>query len=200
MAEETQMGQNREPLQKGTSAERMKQSSLAQEIYQYVSSMVTVLVTLILLFTFVARLSVVDGASMEPTLLHGDVVLVRTLFYTPRQGDVVVLTKQSFQPESIVKRVIAVGGQRVRVDYGSGIIYVDDVPMEKNLWDVVPGPYYPEELLEVTVPEGYIYVMGDHRTVSADSRYPLIGLVDQRCVIGQGVMVLFPFSDLGMLL
>jgi signal peptidase I len=200
MAEEAQMEQNRPAPRQELPAGRVKKPPLAQELYQYASSMLAVLVGLILIFTFVARLSVVKGASMEPTLTEGDVLLVRTLFYTPRPGDVVVLTKESFGTESIVKRVIAVGGQQVRVDYGAGKVFVDGVALEEEgIWGVFPGPCYPEELLEVTVPEGCLYVLGDNRMVSLDSRYPAIGLVDERCVIGQGVMVLFPFSDLGML-
>jgi len=179
---------------------RVQKSSLAQEIYQYLSSMVVVMVSMILIFAFVARLSVVEGASMENTLFEGDVVLVRSLFYTPEQGDVVVLTKESFQEESIVKRVIAVAGQRVYVDYAAGAVYVDGVALEEDYISAfVTGPNYPDELIDVTVPEGHIYVLGDNRGVSLDSRYPPIGLVDERCVIGQGIMVLFPLSDLGLL-
>ena len=193
--------EERTPLRSGGArSARARKGSVAQEIYQYLSSMVVVMVSMILIFAFVARLSVVEGASMENTLFEGDVVLVRSLFYTPEQGDVVVLTKESFQEESIVKRVIAVAGQRVYVDYAAGAVYVDGVALEEDYISAfAPGPNYPDEVIDITVPEGHIYVLGDNRSVSLDSRYPPIGLVDERCVIGQGIMVLFPLSDLGLL-
>ena len=170
------------------------------ETYQNVRTLVSVLAVLILLFTFVLRLVVVSGPSMENTLQDRDTMLVWSLGYHAKQGDVVVLTKKSYQEDSIVKRVIATEGQTVEIDYFSSTVVVDGEPLEEDYikeWMYVPS--YGEGLNNITVPEGCIFVLGDNRNESADSRYPAIGIVDERCVIGRAVMVLFPFGSFGLL-
>ena len=168
------------------------------DMYLNVRVLVSMMAAFVLMFTFVARIIVVSGPSMENTLIEGDLILIWSLGYTPKQGDIVVLTQESYQEDSIVKRVIATGGQRVDIDYGTGTVYVDDVPLEEDytkermLFPSYPG--YGEGINHVTVPEGCIFVMGDNRNQSADSRYPDIGIVDTRCVIGRGMTVIFPFN------
>ena len=102
------------------------------EVYQNVRTLATVLASLILIFTFVVRVVIVSGPSMENTLQDGDAMLVWSLGYSPRQGDVVVLTQPAYQEDSIVKRVIATGGQTVDIDYASGTVYVDGVPLRED--------------------------------------------------------------------
>ena len=171
-----------------------------RELYQNVRTLVTVLAVLILAFTFLGRIIVVSGPSMENTLQNGDAMLVWSLGYSPKQGDVVVLTKRSYQEDSIVKRVIATEGQTVDIDYGSGAVYVDGIALEDDyIKEAMRVPSYGEGNNHVTVPEGCLFVMGDNRNQSADSRYPAIGIVDERCVIGRAVMVLFPVSNLKIL-
>ena len=165
------------------------------ELYLNVRVLVGMMAVFVLLFTFVARIIVVSGPSMENTLIERDLILVWSLGYTPKQGDVVVLTQESYQEDSIVKRVIAVEGQRVDIDYSSGAVEVDGVPLREDYTkEKMLLPSYGEGINHVTVPEGCIFVMGDNRNHSADSRYPDIGIVDTRCVIGRGVAVMFPFS------
>ena len=169
--------------------------SAGLDLYLNVRVLVGMMAAFVLMFTFVARIIVVSGPSMENTLIEGDLIFVWSLGYTPKQGDVVVLTQESYQEDSIVKRVIAVGGQRVDIDYTSGTVYVDDVPLKEDYTKermFLPG--YGEGVNHVTVPEGCIFVMGDNRNQSADSRHPSIGIVDARCVIGRGLTVVFPFS------
>jgi len=181
-------------------APRQKRQEEGSEAYQNVRTLVSVLAVLILLFTFVLRLVVVSGPSMENTLQDRDTMLVWSLGYHAKQGDVVVLTKKSYQEDSIVKRVIATEGQTVEIDYFSSTVYVDGVALEEDYikeWMYVPS--YGDVINNVTVPEGCIFVMGDNRNESADSRYPAIGIVDERCVIGRAVMVLFPFGNFGVL-
>ena len=168
------------------------------DMYLNIRVLVSMMAAFVLMFTFVARIIVVSGPSMENTLLGGDLILVWSLGYTPKQGDIVVLTQESYQEDSIVKRVIAVGGQKVDIDYSTGTVYVDGVPLEEDYTKEkmqFPGyPGYGEGINHVTVPEGCIFVMGDNRNHSADSRYPDIGVVDTRCVIGRGLTVIFPFN------
>ena len=172
------------------------------DLYLNVRILVSMMAAFVLLFTFVARIIVVSGESMEDTLIEGDLILVWSLGYTPRQGDIVVLTQESYQKDSIVKRVIATGGQTVEINYNTSTVKVDGVPLEEDYTkeELMMVPYYEgttevnEGIAEVTVPEGSIFVMGDNRNHSADSRYKRIGIVDTRCVIGRGLSVIFPFS------
>ena len=177
-----------------------KDTSLGYELYLNVRTLVFVLAALILIFTFVVRIIVVSGSSMENTLQNGDSMLVWCLGYEPKQGDIVVLTQRSYQEDSLVKRVIATEGQRVDIDYDTGTVYVDGTPLEEDyIKEAMKVPNYGEGVNHVTVPEGCIFVMGDNRNDSADSRYPSIGIIDTRSVIGRAVMVLFPFQDFTLL-
>lgn len=189
---EEKQAENAKPEEKKTQA--------GSELYQNVRTLATVLAALILIFTFVVRVIVVSGPSMENTLFGGDAMLVWSLGYNPKQGDIVVLTQPNYQEDSIVKRVIATGGQTVDIDYDTNTVMVDGVVLAEDYikeWMLVPS--YGTENSHVTVPEGHIFVMGDNRNESADSRFPVIGVIDERCVIGRAVMVVFPFSRFELL-
>lgn len=172
-----------------------KDSSGGRELYMNVRVLVTMMAVFVMVFTFVARIIVVSGPSMESTLWGGDLILVWGLGYTPRQGDIVVLTQENYQEDSIVKRVIATEGQRVDIDYSANAVRVDGELLEEDyIKEQMFVPSYGEGINHVTVPEGCLFVMGDNRNQSADSRYPDIGIVDTRCVIGRGLAVMFPFE------
>ena len=150
----------------------------------------------VLLFTFVIRLIGVDGHSMVPTLQDGDRLLVLSslLYDDYAYGDIVVLRKSEFLEEPIVKRVIATEGQTVDIDFESGSVYVDgtllDEPYVNELTFLQEGTEFP-----LTVPEGCIFVMGDNRNHSSDSRDARLGTVDTRYVIGKAVFLAFPGTD-----
>ena len=191
--------QEPEAAEKPAGARPARQSRGAEppgrELYSNIRFLAVLMAVLILFFTFVARFVVVSGASMENTLLNGDVVLVWRLGYAPKQNDIVVLTQKTFQEDSIIKRVIAVEGQTVDIDYDEGIVYVDGEPLdEPYIKEQMRVPGFGEGINHVTVPEGCIFVMGDNRNNSGDSRLPSIGIIDDRCVIGKSVMVCFPFG------
>ena len=174
-------------------AQAKKDSSTGRELYMNVRVLVTMMGVFVLLFTFVARVIVVSGPSMQNTLFGGDLILVWSLGYTPEPGDVVVLTQESYQEDSIVKRVIATAGQQVDIDYDTSTVRVDgEVLDEPYIKEMMLLPSWGEGINHVVVPEGCMVVMGDNRNHSADSRYPAIGIVDTRCVIGRGTVVLFP--------
>jgi signal peptidase I len=169
-----------------------------RELYFFLQNMVWFIPILIIAFTFIGRIIPVSGPSMIPTLQDGDMMLLQHMFYEPKQGDVVVLSKDGFHDGvAIVKRVIAVGGQTVKIDYDTNTVYVDGVALDE--------PYIKEAMVanwaswttEAVVPEGCIFVMGDNRNVSDDSRDPALGIVDVRRVIGHSLCVFFPFSDFG---
>ncbi len=197
-AERNSQARPAQPAQEGgelSGGKPRRETSGGRELYMNVRVLVSMMAVFVMMFTFVARIIVVSGPSMENTLWGGDLILVWGLGYTPKQGDVVVLTQESYQEDSIVKRVIAVGGQTVDIDYSAGVVYVDGQPLdEPYIREEMYFPGYGEGINHVTVPEGCLFVMGDNRNESADSRYPDIGIVDTRCVIGRGVAVMFPLE------
>lgn len=177
-----------------------EKGSFKLDLYFWTQALVMALVFLILTFTLVGRVIGVVGSSMLPTLHEGDLVLLQSVGYTPKQGDVVVLRKPAFMEEPVVKRVIAVGGQHVKVDYVSGKVYVDGVALDDSYINEPmrdPMALY-MTVLDVTVPEGSIYVMGDNRNHSSDSRHEDLGTVDNRYVLGKALCVMMPLSDFGV--
>ena len=175
-------------------ARARKEASDGKDLYLNMRVLVTMMSVFVLMFTFAARIIVVSGPSMENTLINGDLMLVWSVGYKPAQGDVVVLTQESYQEDSIVKRVIATEGQQVDIDYNTSTVYVDGMPLgEDYIKERMYVPAWGEGLNHLVVPEGCIFVMGDNRNHSADSRLPDIGIVDTRCVIGHGLAVIFPF-------
>ena len=173
-----------------------QRKSPGRDLYEWVQALVCSVLAVVVVFTFLIRLIGVDGHSMLPTLQDGDRLLVlNSMFYHDYQyGDVVVLRKDTFLDEPIVKRVIATGGQTVDIDFASGAVYVDGVPLEE---DYVNDLTFLEEGTEfpLTVPEGSIFVMGDNRNHSNDSRDSRLGTVDSRYVIGRAVFLAFPGPD-----
>ena len=168
----------------------------SREAYEWVQALVCSVLAVVVLFTFGARLIGVDGHSMLPTLQNGDRMLVLNamLYHDYQYGDVVVLRKDTFLKEPIVKRVIATAGQTVDIDFDSGTVYVEGEALRE---DYVNELTFLEEGTEfpLTVPEGHIFVMGDNRNRSSDSRDSNLGTVDTSYVIGRAVAVAFPGVD-----
>ena len=191
-----------EPQESGEEESRLSdRDALKVDLYFWLQALVLALVALILLFTFVGRITPVVGESMLPTLHEGDVMLIRDIGYTdPQPGDIVVLTKEFDAARGpIVKRIIAVEGQTVDIDYQTGTVYVDGEALdEPYLNEPMEEPWY-EDLTSVTVPEGSVFVMGDNRNHSNDSRDVTLGTVDERYVLGRAVCVLLPFQNFGMI-
>ena len=168
------------------------------DLYDWLQCIVSALVTCILLFTFVARTCGVVGPSMENTLYEGERLIISNLFYTPRRGDIVIFRKDSFRDEAIVKRIIALEGQTVDIDFIEGSVYVDGERIEED---------YIKELTyrsldfegEITVPKGCVFVLGDNRNHSNDSRDALIDCVDTRYIIGKAYWRIAPLERVGSL-
>ena len=168
----------------------------AENLYDWLESLVTALVACILIFIFLFRVVNVDGSSMVPTLQNADKVVVSRLARNYRSGDIVVLTKVSYGDESLVKRVIATEGQTIDIDFDAGIVYVDG--------EALVEPYIAEPTRRsldfdgpVTVPEHCVFCMGDNRNRSSDSRRSTIGMIDTRCVIGKVIFRIWPIAKLG---
>lgn len=152
-------------------------------VYDVVSIFTTALVIIALLFTFVIRFVGVDGSSMEPTLNHGDWLVVSAINNNIEVGDIVISTQPNSFNEPLVKRVIAKGGQTIDINFESGDVFVDgkklNEPYIKELTHTSEGVSFP-----LTVPEGTLFLMGDNRNGSTDSRSNLVGCVDERYVLG----------------
>ena len=175
--------------------------SFRQSLLEWVEVIVGSVVFVTILLTFVARIITVDGSSMSPTYENGDRVLATSLAGPADQGDVVILVNVLEEP--IIKRVIATEGQTVDFDYEAGVVYVDGQPVDETQFGLENGitsePFSSFELLEFpqTVPEGCVFVLGDNRAVSEDSRYQDVGMIDERNILGKAVFHLFPFQSLG---
>ena len=161
----------------------------------------------VLIFNCFARLTRVDGASTDNTLKDGELLIISDLFYQPQQGDIVVLNKKTADlpgwngKKAIVKRVIALGGQTVDIDYGAGVVYVDgealDEPYIKEEM-FLPDSYYMYNT-HWEVPEGSVFVMGDNRNNSTDSRDERLGPVEEDYILGQAVLALWPLEKFGLM-
>lgn len=173
-------------------------TAVKRDLFSWLQALVFALIILIICFTFLGRIISVVGGSMFPTLHDRDMLLLQCVGYTPKQGDVVVLNKPFDNvTDPIVKRIIATGGQTVRIDYDEAKVYVDEVALDEPYINETMRPPNYEALTSVVVPEGSIFVMGDNRNASSDSRDVDLGVVDTRYVLGHAVLVLFPFGDFG---
>ena len=174
-----------------------KKQERKETILLYLHDFVIWLVAILLIFLLLFRVVVVSGPSMNDTLVHGDyLLLLNNVFYTdPKQGDIIVAAKSSFKDgEPIIKRVIATEGQWVDIDFDAGIVYVNGTALEepytKTPTNIFEGVGFP-----LMVDEGCIFVMGDNRNESKDSRSLEIGLIDKREVLGKAIFLFFPGKD-----
>jgi len=176
-----------------------KKTNLLGDIYDLCEMLGLVTISVMLLFAFIARLNIVDGHSMDQTLAHGEYLVVSDLFYTPAPGDIVVIHDQTADPydKPIVKRVIATENQTVDIDFSTWTLTVDGEVVEEPYRYLDPGKFLTADYaFPITVPEGEVFVLGDNRHGSADSRQSEIGTVDERCVVGKAIARVFPFTKL----
>jgi len=198
--------ENREELTPEQNAPAKKEKGFLEElgraILPYFHDLAYLLAVSVILLSILFRVVVVSGSSMKNTLVDGDylVLLSNTFYKTPQQGDVIVASKQSFDNgKPIVKRVIATEGQWVDIDFEAGIVYVGDD--QNNLQPLdEPYTYTPTNLFEgvtfpIQVQEGCIFVMGDNRNDSKDSRNPQIGQIDRREVLGKVIFLFLPGTE-----
>lgn len=171
-----------------------------RQVYECLEMFTIALIAVVLVLTFVARHSPVRGDSMEPTLSEQDVLILSDLFYTPKRGDIIIAQSKTYGYERpLVKRVIAVGGDTIDIDDANWKVYVNGELLDEPYLARGTGSmtrYYgiSHLSLPMTIPEGKLFVMGDNRQDSADSRYSGIGLIDERLVLGRVLFRLFPNS------
>lgn len=185
-------------MDRNTTSENIKSKTISKTVLEWAEELVIAVVIITLTFTFLFRIITVTGTSMVPNFNDGDRVLVMGSGRSVKQGDVVVITNVLDEP--IIKRVIATEGQTVDFDYESKAVVVDGETVDETEFGLQNGitdlPYTSFELLEFPqkVPQGCVFVLGDNRAVSEDSRYRIVGMVDKRNILGKAVFHLFPFG------
>jgi len=196
--------------------------SLLDDIFDMIESVIFSVFIVVLIFTYLFRISTVDGISMEPTLHNEDKLIISVLGYTPKNEDVIIIDSEAlgeYDPvkdkkvnKKIVKRVVAVAGQKVDINFETGKVSVDDKELPEQLFEAegveLKQHYFVNTLTTqnfgafeypITVPEGYIYVMGDNRNNSKDSKHYELGYVPETEVIGKVMFRIYPFNKIGVI-
>lgn len=165
-------------------------------VFDWTEAIVSAMIFVLIVFTFLVHTNTVVGRSMIPTLENGDLLLVSRLFWTPKDGDVVIVSKESFRGEPIVKRIIATEGEEIDIDFQTHEVFVNgkklDEPYINEPTSLARDMTFPQ-----TVPEGCVFVMGDNRNESDDSRNTELGMVDEGYLQGKVIFRYWPFSKIG---
>lgn len=194
----------------GGNSEIERKDKVKADIYDWIEVLVSALAIVVIMLSFVLRIATVKGHSMERTLSDSQVVVMSNMFYTPAQGDIIVIQQNGGYFETpIVKRVIATGGQTLSIDFEKWEVKVDG-----NVIDESSYVYFRNTSMDVeeyysvydayldtngvmTVPEGYLFVMGDNRNESSDSRSIYVGFVRESEVLGKVIFRMFPINKIG---
>ena len=190
--------------------EKQGSHNIASSIFDYFEVFVVSIITVLMIFSLFLRIARVDGGSMNQTLQNGESLVISDLFYEPKQGDIVVfhLCQENGYNQPIIKRVIATEGQRVVIDLTEKKTYIDGAELAEDYTyfntDGYNISYFNSAYLDnsddghwryvVVVPEGKLFVMGDNRNGSTDSRSKSIGLVDKDTVLGKALFRISPFT------
>ncbi|MBE6937209.1 MAG: signal peptidase I [Ruminococcaceae bacterium] len=180
-----------------------KDRDIALAIYEWCDAVVYALIAIVLLFTLFFKVTTVVGTSMVNTLHERDTLIISKLGYEPENGDIVVIAMDNlYFQEPIVKRIIASGGETVNINFATHEVSVTDVNGVTRVlqedYILSPTATAADVAFPLTVPEGMLFVMGDNRNGSTDSRDSRVGLIDERQVLGHVVLRVLPIKDFGV--
>ena len=191
--------------QKDNNSEEHEKSGFFAELFDWLCSIFSAILCFVIIFALFARVITVDGESMVPTLQDQQRLIVSDLFYTPQYGDIVILYADKLhnyttasEGKPIVKRVIGLPGDKIKIDFFKGIVYRNGEALDEPYTNTLTN--LPENFpnnQEVTIEEGKVFVLGDNRNASKDSRSNEIGQVDMRYIMGKAYLRIWPFSALG---
>lgn len=182
-------------------------SAVKKEVLDWLEVVITAVISVVIIFTLFFRVATIDGPSMKETLHHGDKVIITNFAYRPKNGDIVVISRNynntiedvNASQMPIIKRVIATEGQTVDINFEKGIVYVDGKALDEP-YTSSPTTRQFDIKFPITVSPGCIFVLGDNRNDSLDSRDSSIGLdgmIDERYVLGKAIYRIFPLDDFG---
>lgn len=166
-------------------------SGFTESLYMLVSSVSIGILVLFVLFAFFVRAAKVDGDSMQPTLSNNDWLVVDSLFYTPSKGDMVIISRDGSDETPLVKRIIATAGDEVDIDFDTHTVKVNGLVLDET-YIAEPISRHGDYSFPVTVPEGCVFVLGDNRNNSLDSRFKEIGFVNTDYLLGKVIYRIFP--------
>lgn len=174
--------------------ERIYKKSKWSMFYDVIGSVMSAIVAIFLVFAFLFRAVSVSGRSMVPTLNDRDWLIISRTGYTASDGDIVVVSPTQDFDEPIIKRVIGVAGDTIDIDFEKGVVYRNGEQLSEEYTNTPTNRSY-DIKFPLTVPEGCVFVMGDNRNNSLDSRSSKIGLVDCRNILGRVIVRILPFGD-----
>lgn len=163
-------------------------------LYSWVDSLALALIVVLVLFTVLFRVVSVSGPSMKPTLKEGDRLFVSAINLSYKRGDIVVITQPNQLNEPLIKRIVAVGGDEVDIDFNDGTVKINGEIINES-YVASPTTRMFDIAFPVTVPEGCVFVMGDNRNNSTDSRSSIVGFVDTRYLLGKAQYRFYPFGE-----
>lgn len=188
--------------QNDNKSEETVKNGFFAELFDWLCSIFSAILCFVIIFALFARVITVDGESMVPTLQDQQRLIVSDLFYTPQYGDIVILYadklynySNSSAGKPIVKRVIGLPGDKIKIDFAKGIVYRNGEALDEPYTNTLTN--LPENFpnnQEVTIEEGKVFVLGDNRNASKDSRSNEIGQVDMRYIMGKAYLRIWPFS------
>ena len=196
---------NTENGEEKTEAKAKKSVQILHDVYDWIETFATAFAVVLIFFTFMLRVVTVQGSSMYPTLYGvgtfpdkpGDKLVLSDMFYTPKTGDIVVVRRENKKP--IIKRIIATEGQTVDIDFDNWRVYVDGEELEEPYINRIEGVKMHDKDVKfpLTIDKDCVFVMGDNRNDSHDSRAYDVGEIDNRYILGRVVLRVFPFDKIG---
>ena len=173
-------------------------SKFSSFCFEWLETFVQAIIIVVMLMTFAFRVVTVDGDSMRETLHNQDRLIVMRWDYTPKNGDIVVISQGRFVDKPIIKRVIATEGQSLEIDYSAGTVTVDGKVLNETY---IKEPMWRQGNADIpkVIPKGYYFVMGDNRNNSADSRFTEVGLIPREHIVGKASFRVFPLNAIGVL-